>query len=251
MSRFMVYLNERIFILEMMYVRLQKYLADCSVASRRKAEQLILEGFVKVNGKVVNTLGTSVSDGDVVEYKGKIVSPEEKKVYIALNKPKGVVSTASDQFDRKTVLDLVESDVRLYPVGRLDYDTKGLIFLTNDGDFTYRLTHPRHNINKTYHAVVKGDFTEDKADLIRGGIMLDGTRTAPAEVTINSVYDKACEITVIIHEGRNRQVRRMIEAVGCNVASLKRTAIGKVDIGSLRTGQWRELTAKEVKELMK
>lgn len=232
-------------------MRLQKYLAECSVASRRKSEELILAGRVKVNGRVVDTLGTSVSETDIVEFDGKPVFPETETVYIALNKPKGVVSTVSDQFERRTVTDLVESDVRLYPVGRLDYDTKGLIFLTNDGNFTYKLTHPKHNIKKTYHAVVKGGFDEGKADRLRCGVLIDGRKTAQAEITINSVYDKACEVTVVIHEGRNRQVRRMFEAVGCTVSSLIRTGIGCVNIGKLRPGQWRYLTDKEVKNLMK
>lgn len=232
-------------------MRLQKYLAECSVASRRKSEELILAGRVKVNGKIVNTLGTLVEDGDKVEFDGKLVYPEEKTVYVALNKPKGVVSTAKDQFDRKAVTDLVEADVRLYPVGRLDYDTKGLIFLTNDGDFTYKLTHPSHNIKKTYVAVVKGDFTEEKADKLRTGVMLDGKKTAPATVTLDSVYENACKVTLTIHEGRNRQVRRMFEAVGCTVSSLIRTRIGSVDIGNLKPGEWRYLTDKEVNNLMK
>lgn len=232
-------------------MRLQKYLAECSVASRRKSEEYILSGRVKVNGKTVNQLGTSVSEGDRVEFDGKPVVPDSKTVYVALNKPKGVVSTASDQFERRAVTDLVESDVRLYPVGRLDYDTKGLIFLTNDGDFTYKLTHPKHNIKKTYHAVVKGGFDELKADKLRCGIILDGKKTAPAEITINSIYEKACEVTVVIREGRNRQVRRMFESVGCTVSSLIRTGIGCVDIGNLRPGQWRYLTAKEIDKLMR
>lgn len=231
-------------------MRLQKYLADCSVASRRKAEEYILSGRVKVNGNVVKTLGTTVSPGDKVEFDGKTVSPGPKKVYIALYKPKGVVSTASDQFGRQAVTELVESNVRLYPVGRLDYDTKGLIFLTNDGDFTYYLTHPKHNVIKTYHAVVKGGFSEEKADKLRCGVMLDGKRTAPAEVIINAEYERACEVTVRIHEGRNRQVRRMFETVGCSVTNLIRTSIGPVDLGTLRPGQWRELTDGEVRKLM-
>lgn len=232
-------------------MRLQKYLAECSVASRRKSEELILAGRVKVNGKIVNTLGTLVEDGDKVEFDGKLIYPEEKTVYVALNKPKGVVSTAADQFGRKAVTDLVEADVRLYPVGRLDYDTKGLIFLTNDGDFTYKLTHPSHNIKKTYVAVVKGEFTEEKADKLRTGVMLDGKKTAPATVTLDSVYENACKVTLTIHEGRNRQVRRMFEAVGCTVSSLIRTRIGSVDIGNLKPGEWRYLTDKEVNNLMK
>lgn len=232
-------------------MRLQKYLADCSVASRRKAEEYIAAGRVKVNGKVIDTPGFMVSENDRVEFDNKVVRIEEKKVYIALYKPKGVVSTASDQFERRTVVDMVESDVRLYPVGRLDYDTKGLIFLTNDGEFTYKLTHPKHNIVKTYHAVVKGGFTEEKADKLRAGCILDGVKTAPAEVIINSVYDKACEVTVRIHEGRNRQVRRMFETVGCTVTNLIRTSVGPVDIGNLKPGQWRELTSGEISRLMK
>ena len=232
-------------------MRLQKYLAECSVASRRKSEELILAGRVKVNGKIVNTLGTLVEAGDKVEFDGKLIYPEEKTVYIALNKPKGVVSTAKDQFDRKAVTDLVEADVRLYPVGRLDYDTKGLIFLTNDGDFTYKLTHPSHNIKKTYVAVVKGEFTEEKADKLRTGVMLDGKKTAPASVTLDGVYENAYKVTLTIHEGRNRQVRRMFEAVGCTVSSLIRTRIGSVDIGNLKPGEWRYLTDKEVNNLMK
>ena len=231
-------------------MRLQKYLADCSVASRRKAEEYILEGRVRVNGNTVKTLGTTVEEGDKVEFDGRLIKPEKEKVYIALYKPKGVVSTASDQFGRQSVTDIVESDVRLYPVGRLDYDTKGLIFLTNDGDFTYHLTHPKHKVVKTYHAVVKGGFTEEKADKLRVGVMLDGVKTAPAEVIINSTYEKACEVTVRIHEGRNRQVRRMFETVGCTVTNLIRTSVGPVDLGNLRPGQWRELTDGEVRKLM-
>ena len=235
----------------MYLMRLQKYLADCSIASRRKAEQYITEGRVKVNARVVDVLGFTVSEGDNVEFDGRIVKPEDKKVYIALYKPKGVVSTASDQFGRQSVTDIVESDVRLYPVGRLDYDTKGLIFLTNDGDFTYHLTHPKHNVIKTYHAVVKGGFSEEKADKLRCGVVLDGVKTAPAEVIINSVYEKTCEVTVRIHEGRNRQVRRMFETVGCTVTNLIRTSIGPVDVGNLKAGQYRELTDGEVRKLMR
>ncbi len=232
-------------------MRLQKYLADCSVASRRKSEEYILAGRVKVNGKTVKELGTTVEAGDKVEFDGKVVKPDDKKVYIALNKPKGVVSTASDQYGRQTVTDIVESDVRLYPVGRLDYDTKGLIFLTNDGDFAYHLTHPKNNVIKTYHAVVKGGFNEEKADKLRCGITLDDGKCAPAEVVINSVYERACEVTVRIHEGKNRQVRRMFEAVGCRVSNLIRTSVGAVDIGNLKPGQWRELTDGEVRKLMR
>ena len=233
-------------------MRLQKYLADCGIASRRKAEQLILDGRVGVNGEVVRTLGTQVDPlCDSVTYDHRVVRPERKKVYIMLNKPRGVVTTASDQFGRKCVLDLVDLPLRLYPVGRLDYDTEGLLLLTNDGEFANTVSHPKHQIGKTYQAVVRGVPTQEKLDKLRNGIEIDGGLTSPAQVETLGNRNGKADILITIHEGRNRQVKRMFDAVGHPVVSLKRIAVGSLNIGGLAPGQWRELTEKERKSLQK
>lgn len=233
------------------YMRLQKYLAICGVASRRGAEKLITDGLVKVNGKTVTELGTKVSMGDEVVFDGKRVSPDKTKIYIALNKPVGYLSSASDDRGRKTVVDLVRDSFpqRLYPVGRLDYDTEGLIFLTNDGNFTYAVTHPKHNVEKTYEAVIKGALTEQAVNRLSEGVMIDGFLTSPAFVNIVSEEGGRSVVRITIHEGKNRQVRKMFEAVGFRVAKLKRISIGKVRLGTLKTGAWRELSEREIKSL--
>ncbi len=232
-------------------MRLQKYLALCGVASRRGAEKLITDGRVSVNGAVVTELGTKVSPGDKVGVDGKIVSGGERKVYIALNKPVGYLSSAADDRGRRTVIDLVRDDFpeRLYPVGRLDYDTEGLIFLTNDGDFTYAVTHPKHNIDKTYQAVIRGRLSENEVLALCRGVDIDGFTTSPATVDIDHERDGKSTVRITIHEGKNRQVRRMFEAVGHDVIRLKRISVGRVSLGSLKSGQWRELTEREIKAL--
>lgn len=232
-------------------MRLQKYLALCGVASRRAAEKLITDGRVSVNGSVVTELGTKVSLRDKITFDGRAVSLDEQKIYIALNKPVGYLSSASDDRGRKTVVDLVKDDFaeRLYPVGRLDYDTEGLIFLTNDGDFTYAITHPKHNINKTYEAIIRGRLTEDEVVALCRGVNIDGFTTSPALVDIMEEREGKSVVQLTIHEGKNRQVRKMFEAVGHRVLKLKRISVGKVKLGNLKVGQWRELTEREIKSL--
>jgi len=229
-------------------IRLQKYMAQCGIASRRHSEELILAGRVKVNGKIVTQMGFQVSEQDRVEVDGKLIKKEEKHVYIMLNKPSGYVSTVTDPEGRKTVLDLIDGvSERIYPVGRLDYDTTGLLILTNDGEFTFENTHPGHEIKKTYIAEVQGIPSDKALEALKKGVVLDGKKTAPAVVEVVDKKSKATVLKIIIHEGRNRQVRRMCEAVGHPVLKLKRTAIGRLTLGDLKPGEWRYLSSKEIK----
>ncbi|HHV99020.1 MAG TPA: rRNA pseudouridine synthase [Clostridiaceae bacterium] len=232
-------------------MRLQKYIALAGIASRRKAEELIRSGLVTVNGKVVTEMGTKVNDNDIVEVCGKKAKLEGNKVYIMLNKPKGYVSTAKDQFSRKTVLDLVKGvKERVYPVGRLDYDTSGLLLLTNDGDFSYKMTHPSHKVDKVYIATVSGEVGSDVVEKFRKGIEIDGYITSPSQMRILSKNKEKSTVEITIHEGRNRQVRKMCEAVGHPVLDLKRISIGNLTLGNLKEGQWRYLTEFEVKSCL-
>lgn len=233
-----------------MLIRLQKYLAEAQVASRRKSEEIIIAGRVSVNNKVVTELGTKVeSDSDIVKVDGKVVRICEKMVYILLNKPEGCVTTVKEQFNRKSVLDYV-SDVkeRIYPVGRLDYDTSGLLILTNDGELTYRLTHPKHNVNKTYIADVDREPTEEDMKKFESGIVIDGRKTAPAKIRIIK-KGKLISLEIKIHEGRNRQVRKMCSAINCNVINLKRIALGDIELGNIEKGSYRVLNESEIKYL--
>ena len=189
--------------------------------------------------------------GDVVFVDGKLIRQETKKYYIMLNKPTGYVTTAKDQFERKTVLDLVQDlDVRLYPVGRLDYDSEGLLFLSNDGDFTYHLTHPKSEVTKKYKVLVVGNVLIESVRLLRAGVEIDGKKTAPCRVEITGQKENSTELTFVISEGRNRQIRKMCEAVGHDVIKLKRVAIGNVMLGNLPKGKWRHLTEGELNLLM-
>ena len=232
--------------------RLQKYLANCGIASRRKCEELILEGKVEVNGKKITELGTKVTHQDVVKYNGKEVKPLEEKVYILLNKPIGYITTAKDQFDRDTVLDLVKYEKRIVPVGRLDMYTSGALILTNDGDFVNKLTHPKNEINKTYNATVAGIVSAQDIKILEEGVIIDESyKTKPAKVKILKI-DKEKNISriqITIHEGKNRQVRKMCDAIEKKVLALHRSKIGNIDVKSLKIGEWRHLTKKEVKEL--
>ncbi len=233
-------------------VRLQKYIAMCGAASRRAAEELIAKGKVKVNGKIVREMGTKVEIGaDEVVLSGEKLSYNDKKYYIMLNKPAGYVSTAKDQFDRPTVVELVNEDIsaRIVPVGRLDYETEGLLLLSNDGDFTYRVTHPKFKVDKTYIAVLKGGITISGLNKLRRGVDIGGFVTSPAEVEILDAEAGKTMLKIVIHEGKNRQVRRMFEAVGCKVEYLKRVQIGRVEIGNLPLGRWRYLTSHEINYL--
>lgn len=228
-----------------MSVRLQKYLADAQIASRRRAEEIILSGRVSVNGETVTQLGTKVEYGDRVCVDGKEVHPAEEMVYIMLHKPDGYVTTAKEQFGRPAVLDLIDCGYRIYPVGRLDYDTSGLLLLTNDGDMTYRLTHPKHNVEKTYIAQVEGVPSEDELRRFREGLEIDGYTTAPAKIKI---LKRAALTTlkIVIHEGKNRQVRKMCDAIGHRVRRLKRVATGRLNLGTLEMGKYRYLTDEEI-----
>jgi 23S rRNA pseudouridine2605 synthase len=232
-------------------MRIQKYMAQCGVASRRKSEEIIAQGRVKVNDIMVTELGFKINPTkDVVKVDNKIIQMEKKKIYIALNKPEGYVTTVSDQFDRNKVLDLVkEINERVYPIGRLDYDTSGLLLLTNDGDLAYKLTHPKHEINKKYIAVVKGNPTEEDLDLFRVGLDIEGYVTAPALIRVMNCWEKKTTVEIQIHEGKNRQIRKMCEKIGYPVLSLKRIGIGELEIGNLRKGCWRFLDDEEIKYL--
>jgi len=233
-----------------MEVRLQKFLADAGIASRRKAEELILQGKVKVNGKTVSELGVKVNtDRDKIEFNGEIIKPVKKKVYILLNKPEGYISAAKDQFDNPSVLHLIDIKERIFPVGRLDKDTTGALLLTNDGDFSYRLTHPKHEINKVYIAEVEGRPTDEEMRTFMKGVYIDGKKTHPAKIRILKETKKNSIVEIIIHEGRNRQVRKMCEEIGHKVISLQRYAIGGINIEGLKDGKWRYLTDKEIKRI--
>ncbi|HCC08126.1 MAG TPA: pseudouridine synthase [Clostridiales bacterium] len=231
--------------------RLQKFLADAGVASRRKAEELILAGKVIVNGKKITELGTKVDPEQVeVTCEGKPVKKATANIYIIMNKPAKYVTTAKDQFDRPSVLSLLKKvKQRVYPVGRLDYDTTGLLLITNDGDLTYKLTHPSKEIAKTYLAKVKDIPTEEKLEQMRKGVSIDGKKTQPAKVSVNKMFDKNCELMITIHEGRNRQVRKMCEKIGHEVIKLERISIGNLKLGELPVGEYRMLTPRELEYL--
>lgn len=234
-------------------MRLQKYLAICNVASRRASEEIILSGRVKVNGTIITELGTKVSDGDEVKVDGEIVHMENKKIYIMLNKPVGYVTTVSDDQGRPTVMELVSGDIkkRLYPVGRLDFNTEGLLLLTNDGDFTYRITHPKHKLDKTYEVWVTGKAETNALKKLESGIIIDGRKTAPAKVDVIESSKGSAVLSVTIHEGRNRQVRKMCQAVGFKVMGLRRVSEGGLVLGNLPLGKWRHLNDNEVKLILK
>lgn len=214
-------------------VRLQKYLASCGVASRRKAEELILEGRISVNGKVVTELGTKISaDEDIVKVDEKEIKQEREYVYILLNKPIGYVTTVKDQFNRDSVLDLVRTNKRLVPVGRLDMYTSGALILTNDGDFVYKVTHPKHEIEKTYTVTIKGIVENKNVEKLRKGVEIEGYTTKPARVKILKTDDekKQSRLEITIHEGKNRQVRKMCEAIGHKVLALHRSKIAGIGV---------------------
>lgn len=234
-------------------VRLQKFLASSGIASRRRCEELIIQGKVEVNGKTVYELGTKIDpETDMVKYNGKIVKQEEEKVYILLNKPIGYVTTAKEQFGRDKVLDLVKINKRIVPVGRLDMYTSGALILTNDGDFVNHLTHPKNEIDKTYNATVAGVITKDEIEKLSNGVEIDEEYiTKPAKVKILKIDEEKniSRIQITIHEGKNRQVRKMCEAVGKKVLALHRSKIGSLDVKDLKLGEWRYLTQTEIKRL--
>ena len=234
-------------------MRINKYIASCGVASRRKAEEIILDRRVKVNGEIVSELSFNIDENkDIVEIDGKVISLSENHVYIVLNKPVGYITTVKDQFDRPSVLDLV-TDIkeRVYPIGRLDYETSGLLILTNDGDLTYKLTHPKHEVDKTYVALVKGQPTYEELKNFRDGLEIEDYKTAPAKIRVVDVNEEKnyskCEIK--IHEGRNRQVRKMCKAINHPVLRLRRIAMGEIRLKGLKVGEYRHLTKEEIEYL--
>ncbi len=272
-------------------IRLQKYIADAGIASRRAAEKLIMQGRVRVDGVTVEVMGCTVDSGSIVEVDGAVIKPVEDKVYIMLNKPPGYITTVKDQFGRQSVSDLIRGvGERVYPVGRLDYETSGLIILTNDGDLAFKLTHPSNETSKTYLATVKGTPNEEEMEALRSGIMIEDRKTSPAKVKVvalncskgqqggqgtvptggqgtvpclictetgikpSPVSREGEDISIIeitIHEGRNRQVRKMFEALGHPVLRLKRTGVGGIVLGDLKEGAWRKLNEAEIRELSK
>ena len=235
-------------------VRLQKFLAEQGVASRRKSEELIMAGKVKVNGHVAQ-IGQKINPRkDLVTVgKQKITNVKNRKmIYIMLHKPRGYVTTVSDEQNRKTVMDLVSDiDERIYPVGRLDKDSEGLLILTNDGSFTNAMTHPSHNYAKVYRVTVRPKVTDEILYNLRTGIEIDGKMTSPCEVTVLITEENRVVLEIILKEGRNRQIRKMCESQGLEVARLKRTAIGPIKLGMLPQGKYRELSEQEIKKLLR
>ena len=232
-------------------MRLQKYLAECGVASRRHAEDMITQGLVQINGITVREMGLKVEEGDEVRVRGDIVTPQAEKRYVLYYKPIGEVTTSSDPEGRPTVLDRFRDfPVRLYPVGRLDFDSEGLLLLTNDGDLTARLTHPSGEVNKSYIARVSLQLTDEELNRLRFGIMIDGRKTAKAGAKILKQESLFTDVLITIHEGRNRIVRRMMAEVGHPVVELVRRQFGPLHLGPLTVGQARELTKVERGELL-
>ena len=233
--------------------RLQKFLANQGICSRRKAEEHILNGDIKVNGKVVVELGTKIDpENDEIEFKGNKIKKSEKKVYILLNKPIGYVTTTRDQFGRETVLDLVKVKEKILPVGRLDMYTSGALILTNDGEFIYKITHPKYEIEKTYNVTVKGIVTKEEVEQLKQGVKIDDYISGQAKVKILKIdkENDTSRIEITIHEGKNREVRKMCQAIGKKVLALHRSKIENIDVKKLKLGEWRYLTEREVAGLL-
>lgn len=232
-------------------MRLNKFLSNSGVASRRKSDELISQGKVFVNGKVVSELGLQINEKkDKVTVEGKQIKLPSSFVYIKLNKPKGYACTAHDEKGRKTIYELIDTDERLFSIGRLDYDTEGLILLTNDGDFANKVAHPKYAIEKEYRVTVEGQIKESELAVLRKGVVVDGERMPSAKVEFLSEDDKFTKLSVVIDEGQNRQIRRMFEAIGKSIRLLKRVRIGQVRLGGLKRGDYRDLTEDELNSLV-
>ena len=234
--------------------RLQKFLAGAGVASRRKCEELISQGKIKVNNKIITEFGTKINpDIDIVEYNGKLINKNKEKVYILLNKPIDYVTTVKDQFNRPVVTDLIKGvNVKLLPVGRLDMYTSGALILTDDGDFVYKVTHPKHEIEKTYTVTVKGIVTLEEIEKLKNGVDIGDFITSKAKVRILKIDEETnkSRLEITIHEGKNRQIRRMCEAINKKVLALHRSKIGQIRVKDLELGKWRYLSTKEVEQLL-
>lgn len=227
-------------------MRINKYLSGCGLDSRRKCEKLVTDGRVKVNGKTITDLATDIKEGDTVEVDGKYVNLSERKVYIMLNKPKGCVCTASDEKGRKTVLDFVKIKERIFPVGRLDYDTEGLLLLTNDGELAYTITHPKNMIKKVYSVRVEGEPSDAELKRLRNGVEYGGIKYAPARVAVIEKDEKQTKLEITVTEGKNHEIRNMIESLGRRVLFLKRIEVAGIRLGGLSRGEWRYLNAREL-----
>ncbi len=233
--------------MENQWYRLNKYIADCGVCSRRKADELIASGAVSVNGAVVNEMGHKVNaDADVVTVNGQALKRTENLEYYILHKPTGVMCTCDDPQGRKTVVDIIKTKERLYPVGRLDFESSGLLIVTNDGAMTHRVTHPSFELDKEYIATVRGVISDDDMAKLRNGVYIDGKKTHPAEVDVLKSGKFVSEVRFVIHEGRNRQIRKMIQAVGSHVDALKRVRLGTLTLEGLKVGAYRPLTSEEI-----
>lgn len=231
-------------------MRLNKYIAHAGLASRRKADELTINGNVKINGAAVREPGYDVKPGDVVEVNGKRILCQEKPQYVLLNKPVGYITSVKDEKDRPVVTELVaDVDARLFPVGRLDYHTSGMLLMTNDGDLAYRLMHPKHQVSKTYRVKIEGILSKEKIGRLQRGIDIGGFVTSPAKVKVLKQADRWALVEIQIHEGKNRQVRKMFAAVGNRVQELQRVAIGKLPLGRLGEGHYRKLTKEEIEYL--
>lgn len=231
-------------------VRLQKYLAECGVASRRKCEELIEQGKVRVNGKVATIGDKADPKHDTITVSGKKIVRQKTFTYIMLHKPRGFITTMNDEMDRKCVAQLIKDvPARVYPVGRLDRDSEGLLLFTNDGAFANAMTHPSKHVPKTYRVTVRPSITQEQLTALTQGVIIDDGVTAPAEVRVITKEENRVVLEIILYEGRNRQIRKMCEALGLEVARLRRTAIGTVKLGMLKQGDWRELTEEEVRKL--
>lgn len=232
-------------------MRLQKFMAKCGVASRRRSEEIISEARVKLNGITISEPGTKVNiNEDSVTVDGKEIKLEENNIYLLLNKPTGYITTVSDEFNRSTVLDLVKDiEERVYPVGRLDYDTSGLLLLTNDGDLAYKLTHPKYEVEKKYLAKVEGAPSKKKLDEFRNGLKIEDYITSKARITLIKQEKNFSSLEIVIHEGKNRQVRKMCSKIGHPVIELKRIEIDGIKLGNIEEGKWRYLTSSEVDNL--
>ncbi|MFN8577374.1 MAG: pseudouridine synthase [Candidatus Sericytochromatia bacterium] len=231
-----------------MEIRLQKIISEAGIASRRKAEELILDGRVSVNNKTVSELGTKANpDKDIIKVNGKKIDTNKPKIYIALNKPFGIISSRKDEKDRETVVDLINTDEYIYPIGRLDYDSSGLILLTNDGEITNNLIHPKYEVEKVYVVYIQGFIPDRALEKFEKGIRLEDGYTAPAKVEIIREENNLTILEVTIHEGKNRQIRRMFDALGYEVTKLKRIRIGNIKLDNLKAGEYRSLTNEEIK----
>ncbi len=231
-------------------MRINKYIAQSGLCSRRKADELIANGNVRVNAAVLREPGYDVQEGDRVEVNGHLIAAEAGSVYVLINKPLGMVTTVSDDKERLTVMEVVKDiDARLFPVGRLDYNTSGALIMTNDGDLAYRLTHPKHEVYKTYRARVAGVLSAEKVSRLRKGVDIGGFVTSPAKVQVIKGGQRSTIVEISIHEGKNRQVRKMFAAVGNPVQELERVAIGEIHLGHLKPGHYRKLTRAEIEYL--